>query len=96
MKKLQRNSINISLKLGKKIAEEIPDNDIDPLHYVNPVSNSFTFKTISEEDLNRIISSMKTCKSAGIDKISVKLTGPPRGGGGRGANCPGPRGAGGP
>jgi hypothetical protein len=61
-------------EVGKKLAEEIPDNDIDPLHYVNPVqSNSFTFKTISEEDLNRIISSMKTCKSAGIDKISVKL-----------------------
>jgi hypothetical protein len=37
------------------------------------VSNSFTFKTISEEDANRIISCMKTCKSAGIDKISVKL-----------------------
>jgi hypothetical protein len=37
------------------------------------VSNSFTFKTISEEDVNRIISNMKTCKSAGIDKISVKL-----------------------
>jgi hypothetical protein len=54
-------------EVGKKLAEEIPDNDIDPLHYVTPVSNSFTFKTISEEDANRIISSMKTCKSAGID-----------------------------
>jgi hypothetical protein len=60
-------------EVGKKLADEIPDNDIDPLHYVNPVSNSFTFKTITEEDVNRIISSMKTCKSAGIDKISVKL-----------------------
>ena len=58
---------------GQKLAEEITDNDIDSLYYVNPVANSFTFKTISEEDLNRIISSMKTCKSAGFDKISVKL-----------------------
>ncbi len=56
-------------EVGKKLAEEIPDNDIDPLHFVNPVSNSFTSKTISEEDVNRIIFSMKTCKSAGIDKI---------------------------
>ena len=59
----------------KKVAEEIPDNDFDPPHYVTPLSNSFTFQTISEKDIriHRIISSMKTCKSAGIDKISVKL-----------------------
>jgi SLT domain-containing protein len=24
-------------EVGKKLAEEIPDNDIDPLHYVTPV-----------------------------------------------------------
>ena len=60
-------------EIGKKLAEEIPDNDFDPLHYVTPVSNSFTFQTISEEDIYRIISSVKTSKSAGIDKISVKL-----------------------
>ena len=34
------------------------------------LTNSFTFKTISEEDVDRIISSMKTCKSAEIDKLS--------------------------
>ena len=33
-------------EIGKKLAEEIPDNDFDPLHYVTPVSNSFTFQTI--------------------------------------------------
>ena len=30
-------------EMGKKLAEEIPDNDFYPLHYVTPVSNSFTF-----------------------------------------------------
>ena len=64
--------MNTFLKLAKKLAEEISDNDFGPLHYVTPVSNSFTFQTISEEDIYRI-SSLKTCKSAGIDKISVKL-----------------------
>ena len=39
-------------EVGKKLAEVIPDNDIDPLHYVNPVSNSFTFKTISDKGFN--------------------------------------------
>ena len=64
--------MNTFLKLAKKLAEEMSDNDFGPLHYVTPVSNSFTFQTISEEDIYRI-SSLKTCKSAGIDKISVKL-----------------------
>ena len=26
-------------KIGKKLAEEIPDNDFDPLHYATPLSN---------------------------------------------------------
>ena len=38
-------------EIVKKLAEEIPDNDFDSLHYVTPVSNSFTFQTISEEDI---------------------------------------------
>ena len=42
-------------EIGKKLAEEIPDNDFDPLHYVTPVSNSFTFQTISEEDMPHYI-----------------------------------------
>ena len=59
--------MNTFLKLAKKLAQEISNNDFDPLHYVTPVSNPFTFHTISEEDIYRIISHMKTCKSAGID-----------------------------
>ena len=39
-------------EVGKKLAEEIPDNDFDPLHHANPVSNSFTFKTISDKSFN--------------------------------------------
>ena len=60
-------------EIGKKLAKEIPHNDIDPLSYVTPVSNSFTFKNISKEELSYVISSMKTSKSAGIDKISIRL-----------------------
>ena len=29
-------------EIGKKLGEEIPCSDIDPLYFVNPVSNSFT------------------------------------------------------
>ncbi len=60
-------------EIGKKLAKEIPHHDIDPLSYVTPVSNSFTFKNISKEELSYVISSMKTSKSAGIDKISIRL-----------------------
>ena len=60
-------------EIGKKLAKEIPHNDIDHLSYVTPVSNSFTFKNISKEELSYGISSMKTSKSAGIDKILIRL-----------------------
>ncbi len=36
------------------------------------MSNSFAFKTISKEELGHAISCMKTSKSAGIDKTSIR------------------------
>lgn len=35
-------------EIGKELAGFFPHNDIDPLNCVTPVSNSFTFKTISK------------------------------------------------
>ena len=29
-------------EIGKKLAEEIPNNDFGPLHYVTPMSNPFS------------------------------------------------------
>ena len=60
-------------EIGKKLEREIPCSDTDPLYFVNPVSNSFTFKSISKEDLYHAIFCMKAKRSAGIDKISVRL-----------------------
>ena len=60
-------------EIGKKLASEIPQNDMDPLDLVITVSNSFTFKPIPKEDLCHAISCMKANRSAGIDKISVRL-----------------------
>ena len=60
-------------EIGKKLEREIPCSDTDPLYFVNPVSNSFTFKSISKEDLYHAIFCMKAKRSAGIDKISVQL-----------------------
>ena len=60
-------------EIGKKLEREIPCSDTDPLYFVNPVSNSFTFKSISKEDLYHVIFCMKAKTSADIDKISVRL-----------------------
>ena len=57
----------------KKLGREIPCSDIDPLYFVNSVSNSFIFKSISKEDLYHAIFCMKANRSAGIDKILVWL-----------------------
>ena len=46
-------------EIGKKLGSEIPRNDMDPLYFVNPVSNLFTLKSISKEDLYRSAASIK-------------------------------------
>ena len=46
-------------EIGKKLGSKIPGNDMDPLHFVNLVSNSFTLKPISKENLCHAISCMK-------------------------------------
>ena len=60
-------------EIGKKLASEIPQNDMDPLYLVITVSNTFTSKSIPKEDLCHAISCMKANRSASIDKISVRL-----------------------
>ena len=50
-------------EIGKKLANEMSHNYIDPIDFVNLVSNSFTFKRRSKEDLYHTISCMRTNRS---------------------------------
>ena len=46
MKKLPIKFNEYFSEIGKKLAEEIRDNNFDPLHHVTPVLNSFTLQAI--------------------------------------------------
>ena len=59
--------------IGPKLANNIPPTNIDHLSYMTPVSTSFDFQDITNEELRSAIKNMKTSKSPGLDKISVKL-----------------------
>ena len=59
--------------IGTRLAENIDPSDVDPLSFVTPTLHNFTFQTISHAKIKNEIKQMKTAKSAGYDKISVKL-----------------------
>ena len=59
--------------IGPKLANDILPTNIDPLSYVTPVSTSFDFQDITNEEVRSAIKNMKTSKLPGLDKISVKL-----------------------
>ncbi len=60
-------------RIGTRLAENIDASDIDPLSFVTPTPHNFEFQTISHDKVREEIKQMKTAKSSGYDKISVKL-----------------------
>ena len=64
---------NFFCKIGPELAEDIPQNDRDPLYYVTPGTNVFKFKNITNADLMYALKEMKAGKASGLDKISSKL-----------------------
>ena len=58
--------------IGPKLANDIPPTNIDPLSYVTPVSTSFDFQDITNEELRSAIKNMKTSKSPGLHKITQR------------------------
>ncbi len=59
--------------IGPKLCENLPNNNIDPLSYIAPGSNIFSFKDFTYADVKYEIDKTKVKKSAGLDKISNKL-----------------------
>ena len=55
------------------LASSIKHCDLDPLIYVTPSSHRFCFENIINEDLRCALNEMKSNKSAGPHKISIKL-----------------------
>ena len=57
-------------EVGSNLAKEIPNID-SPIENIHPGKKSFVFTPVSENDVFKIINSLKNTKSVGVDKISV-------------------------
>ena len=61
----------------KKLADNIPDSNIDPMHffrkYITKMENSFSFKTISMSTLKQIISKINNTKSSDYHGLSMTM-----------------------
>ena len=68
-KNLANEFNNYFSTIDSHLADNIPKNDFSPLSCVTPVSNVFSFKVISREELSDVIQKMKVSKSPGIDRI---------------------------
>ena len=60
-------------RIGTRLAENIDASDVDPLSFVTSTTHNCEFQTISHDKVREEIKQMKTAKSSGYDKISVKL-----------------------
>ena len=64
---------NFFCKIGPQLAENIPQSDFDPLHYLIPGANAFEFKNITRAELVSVLKKVKASKAPGLDKISSKV-----------------------
>ena len=60
-------------RIGKHLANKIPNSDIDPLTYVKQTNSSFSFREITIYDVLTLLRKIATNKATGLDKIPSKL-----------------------
>ena len=59
--------------IGCRLSDNIRDNGTDPLSFVTPVANTFTFSPITTEKVIEALSQLNPKKAPGIDGISIRL-----------------------
>ena len=55
------------------LTDKLPEPDYLPESYVNPINFDFYFQTITEAEVFKLLSTLKTSKATGYDRISAKL-----------------------
>ena len=60
-------------RIGKDLANKIPNSDVDPLTYVKQTNSSFSFREITINDVLTLLRKIATNKATGLDKIPSKL-----------------------
>ena len=63
---------NFYVNLGSSLAEKLPSTDVDPISYMNNVTNStLSLEPVTEDEVKKIMQNMKN-SSAGWDDLSPK------------------------
>ena len=68
------NSFNkFFCKIGPNLSDKPPNSNYAPESYVKSINDDFHFRTITESKILKLLSTLKTSKATGHDKISPKL-----------------------
>ncbi len=58
---------------GPNLSEQLPNSNYAPESYVKSINDDFHLRTIIESEVLKLLSTLKTSKATGHDKISPKL-----------------------
>ena len=64
---------NYFANVGNELSKQVPPTIKRPEDYLEPKSSTFEFKMISTCEVESVLKKLKTSKSSGQDKISIKL-----------------------
>ena len=60
-------------EIGPNLSDKLPNSNYAPESYVKSINDDFHFRTITESEVLKLLSTLKTSKATGHDKISPKL-----------------------
>ncbi len=64
---------NFFIEIGPNLSDKVPNSNYAPESYVKSINDDFHFRTITELEVLKLLSTLKTSKTTGHDKISPKL-----------------------
>ena len=64
---------NFFSEIGPNLSDKLPNSNYAPESYVKSINDDFHFRTITESEVLKLLSTLKTSKTTGHDKISPKL-----------------------
>ncbi len=70
---MQTPLTNFFSEIGPNLSDKLPNSNYAPESYVKCINDDFHFRTITESEVLKLLSTLKTSKATGHDKISPKL-----------------------
>ena len=64
---------NFFSKIGPTLSNKLPNPDYPPESYVKSINAEFHFRTVTESEVLKLLTALKTSKATGHDNIPPKL-----------------------